>query len=609
MAISEPPCLEIRQNGEWLVGYCKTNGLQDIQRHSLSNLCLFLAFYEGAVMEDCRYPCLRRVARPPRILEVEIRYGQVRPRGLRQSSRTGACIRVTDWGGIVWTCGRLVMRVVGSTEKIMKRKAWALFVAVFFCLSAQRAVACPCCNIHNLLGGSVHGSTDIYRGEVIRPIDRHRAEVRVIKVLRGTHEVGSTVTSNVFRAETGEQFVFCEADARAVEFGILPIAIEDEVLFLLQEKQDVLSMEEAVKRVQGVSIETQAKGMEYIAEHHTAALKPLIAELNSLMPEVFPNNDVFFGEHRLGKLVEALLLKPTDEGRDFVFSQIDAFPSQQSSPFGWHTCILFSLGAIGVSFLLAGLLWLVTCMLLRRPLIFIMALSIFFGCAVWYSYHLFVSPSIWLDCVAVVTGVLVFVTGLLWLGTGLFLRRPFPHSLRSLLIVVMGTSTCLVYAAWYSYPVPHNPSSRGVFLRDMLSSARRHQELSSAVKEYVIDMCSTQEGFDLAEAVYAVVLAEVATPDELQTKLTNRESADMLALGLFYAANYESRWWQHEKAWTLFHKAFSLAQTRRLKAAISKQLQSSEQFQRRKPNDSDKTPGRSRQSGGHRMEGLLATAQ
>ena len=80
-----------------------------------------------------------------------------------------------------------------------------------------------------------------------------------------------------------------------------------------------------------------------------------------------------------------------------------------------------------------------------------------------------------------------------------------------------------------------------------------------------------------------MVLAGVATPDQLQTKLTSEESADMLALGLFYAGNHESAWWQRGQARAFWDRALSVAQTRRLKTAISKRIRASERFWNRGP--------------------------
>jgi hypothetical protein len=405
----------------------------------------------------------------------------------------------------------------------MMKKTLCVFFVAFSFLSAQQAVGCPYCNIHNFLASSVKSSKNIFLGEVIRQVDDETASIRVLKVLRGDHKVGLKVNGKMYRSEkaVGERFIFSDPTSWPPTFEVLPQDFEDEVQFLIQDKPSVDNMEEAIKRVQGVSVETQRIGMEYIAERHAAAVQPLIAELNSLMPQVFSNKDIFFGEHRLGKLAEALLLKPTDDGREFVFSQIDAFPGRQSSVFGWDVWLVSFLVAIGAS---------------------------------------------------------LVITLFLWLGTHLFLRRPFPHSVRSLLIFVISTSTILVCAAWYSYPVPGSPSSRGVFLRDVLSATTKHQDLSAAVREHMFDLCSTWRGTALADGVYAMVLAEITTPDELQTRLSNKVSADTLALGLYFAGKYESYWWQYEKAHAFWNKALSLARTIKLRNAISREISASEQF-------------------------------
>lgn len=407
----------------------------------------------------------------------------------------------------------------------------AMALAVF---RAERAVACPHCNIHNHLASSVQSSTNIFLGEVLRQVADGTAEIKVLKVLRGTHKVGSKVTSKMWRAErhVGERFIFSDPTSHPPTFEVLSPEFEDEVLFLIQEEPSVGNMEEAVKRVQGVSVVTQEIGMKYIEEHHDAALKPLLAELDSLMPAVFSGKEVFFGEHRLGKLVEALLLKSTDTGREFVFSQIDALPRQQPPPIEWKIWPVLVAGAIGLSILLAGLLW---------------------------------------------------------LGMRVFLRWRFPYNLRSLLIFVTVASLVLGCAAWYLSPwldpVRRAPSARGVFLRDMLCQTEKHQALSTAVKERMSEICLTLSGSMLAETVYAMLLAEVATPEELQTQLTNRESAEMLALGLYFAGNHEARWWQHEEAYALWDKALSVARKRELKAAIGRRIGDSERIWERRNND------------------------
>lgn len=465
----------------------------------------------------------------------------------------------------------------------MKRTAIGLFVAAFACVSGERANACPYCNIYNRLAKEVQESTDVYLGEVLRPVGSYRAEVRVLKVLRGAYNVGSTVTSDVFRPrlQIGKQFIFCDRDSRSSTNGALEVEIEDEILFLLRGKPEIRSMEEAVRRVQGVSVETHKKGMEYIAEHHADAVKPLIREMNLLIPQVLSAEEVFYGEHRLANLAEALVIEPTDEVRAFVFSQIDAFPSQQASPFEWHAWLPMSLGAIGVSLAVTGLLWIGTRVFFRSPssrrqwpsvAFVVIPPIIVMAYGAWNLYQLLAPWIAWIVFFSVIIGGWLLLAGLLRAGTRAFLRRPFPSGARSLLLFVTSTSAILVCAVWYCYPVPQGPSSHGVFLKDLLKPTTKHQELLTAVSEHVLDECSKRTGCTLADAVYAIVLAGVATPDQLEAKLASEESADMLALGLYWAGNERSLWWDMDHAHNFWGKSLSVARTRRLKTAISHEI-------------------------------------
>lgn len=390
---------------------------------------------------------------------------------------------------------------------------------------AGRALGCPACNIHNYLAKSVQSSTHIYEGEVLRQVSRTEAEVRVLKVLRGDHKVGSQINSEMFLSGryVGERFLFSNPTSEEPRFEALPPEFEDEVLFLIQKEPSVGDMREAVKRVQGISVVTQEIGMKYIEQHHDAALEPLLAELDSLMPRVFSGQETFFGEHRLGKLVEAILLKPTDAGREFVFSQIDALPSQRPRPVDWVRWSFGRIIAIGLSFLLAVPVWIAARALFRR-----------------------------------------------W----------FPHSPRSRLVSLTAAGLALLGTAWFLAPwldaVPRKASARGVFLREMLGHTKRDPELSNAVKNRLLDACPNLARPILAETIYAMVLANMMRPDEVQTQLGGLISANPAAIGLYLAGNYESTLWQHEEARAMWNEARKLAEQGDLKAAIDMRIAESE---------------------------------
>ncbi len=93
---------------------------------------------------------------------------------------------------------------------------------------------------------------------------------------------------------------------------------------------------------------------------------------------------------------------------------------------------------------------------------------------------------------------------------------------------------------------------------------------------------------ELANAVYAIVVSGADTVSGIQKDLEGTPSPDMIALGLYFAGNHESRWWQHDKAYAFWDEALSLAERKELKDAISKCIKDSERFWKRKKKDANK---------------------
>ncbi len=326
--------------------------------------------------------------------------------------------------------------------------------------------------------------------------------------------------------------------------------------------------------------------MKYISARDADALKPLMEEMNSLAPEVFAGKDVAFGEHRLGKLVEALLLKPTDEGLKFAFAQIDAFPIGNASPFDWNAWLILHIWVVGALFVLAGLVWLGMRVFLtaasarhRWPArVFVTGPCVIVVCVAWHWRRTFFDQTTCWVLAAAAIGAWLLFAGVVRLASRSSLRRLLPHGAMSLLVFVVVSSTIIACGTWYFYPVPYRPTSHGVFLSDMLRASKGDPDFAAKVKERVLEMCSTRSGLDLADAVYGILLAEVATPEEIEMNLTSNDSTDMLARGTYYAGNYEAQWWQHKKARELFDKAGLLARSRPLKNAISDRIKSLERF-------------------------------
>jgi len=536
---------------------------------------------------------------------------------------------------------------------ILKTPALRLSFAIVGCVASQPAIACPYCNIHYLLGQSVEVAEDIYVGEVVGQTRDGTAEIKVLKVLRGGHQIGSTVSCHIYQAKQyiGQQYIFCERSSRLAQFGRLPLDREDEVLFLMQGRPYPAprDMDEAFRRLRGLSKESQQAGLDYVASHHAAAVDPLLAEINSILPADLSMAEQFSGEYPLAHMTEALLLEPTEKGRDFVFGQIDAYPTRPASPHGWNIWPLLIPAAIGGALLLTGMSWFGTGLFLRwqfpRSLWALAALmiltTVLTWCATWYSLLLY-RWDVSLLFIPSIIGMSICLVGILWFSTRVFFHRPFPRTIRSLLICVpaagivlycaawyvlprfrcgmqfrllfsaFGTSllavACLgltsrrflsrpfpgslwswlvlaslttgliVFSAWYAHPVPRRITADGIFLRDMLRSATKDAEFAAMVKERLLARCETLDGLPLAEAVYAMSLSNIASPDEIEARLLDQESADMLALGVFLAGNHESLWWQHERARPFLDRANRLAQSQRLKAAISRSIEFSDRW-------------------------------
>ena len=344
-----------------------------------------------------------------------------------------------------------------------------MLVSVIIFLSTTAAVACPDCNIHNNLAKSVRSSNDIIIAEVIRKLDDNTAEVKVTKVLRGNRQAGEMVTFKLSEADKkiGKSFIFSNPTAWPPRYEILPNELEDEVTFLIKEKPSVDNIQDAVKRVQGVSVETKRIGMDYIRNHHNAAIKPLIAELNTLMPQVFTKDDICFGENKLNQLVEALFLEPTDAGKNFALAQIDAFGAKNQTEIAWKAN-------------------------------------------------------------------------------------------------------------------PMYPSSYGIFLKNLLCQTQKHQLIAATINIHLKQIYQKLSGSVLAEASFAVILSDVASPEELNSWIKSDEAVDMLALGIFFAGNDEASWWQYDKAYDLWDTALFIAKKQELHDMISQRIADSEQHWKRK---------------------------
>lgn len=220
----------------------------------------------------------------------------------------------------------------------MNKALATAFLAVLGLCLTPAAHACPACNIHNYLASSVQSSDNVFLGKVLKQIDDRTAQVKVLKVLHGNHQVGEIVKTEMWQPNDhiDETFIFSDPDAWPPTFEVLLPAFENEIVFLLQKEPAVNTIDQAITRVQGVSTVTQRIGMAYLADNHAKAVDPLINAISELMPDVFASDDVFFGEHRLGKLVQALLRNESKPVEQFVLNYIDGLSNQAPRKIDWQ---------------------------------------------------------------------------------------------------------------------------------------------------------------------------------------------------------------------------------------------------------------------------------
>lgn len=358
----------------------------------------------------------------------------------------------------------------------MKATQLLIYTAVvaMFVFYPGRVFACPHCNVHNYLAASVRSSTNIFVGKVIRAVDDKTAEVEVVKSLRGDYEVGSKVKTKMYKSKDylDKQFIFSNPTSWDPRFEVLTPDYEDEVLFLMEEEPSVNSVKQAIKRVQGVSVMTQAIGMEYLTKHYDEATDPLIKEIKILMPKVLSEDDVFFGEHRLGKLLEALLSKESDQAKEFVLTCITQMGQEKDKKINWES-------------------------------------------------------------------------------------------------------------------IPNTVSSQGVFLSDIFRHSQKHNTYAQALSSRLNTVLPTLSETALAETAYALVVSETDTLENMKKRLESANNPDAIALGLYFAGNYESRWWQHKKAYALWDAALALAEKEELREVIAKRLKDSEEFVERETEDNE----------------------
>ncbi len=201
-----------------------------------------------------------------------------------------------------------------------------LLAGTLFCLLALYATACwacPHCNIHNYLAKSVESSKNIYVGRVLSQVDEQHAEIKVLRVIRGERQAGEKVKTQMWMAgrDVGAELVFSDPTSWPPNYPVLPLFVEDEIRFLIQPQLAIADMDEGIRRVQGIGVETSKAGMEYVRLHRTGASAAIIKAIREIRFEEESGTEPPFCSYRLTNLVAALMAVPTKEAENFVVQE------------------------------------------------------------------------------------------------------------------------------------------------------------------------------------------------------------------------------------------------------------------------------------------------
>ncbi len=124
----------------------------------------------------------------------------------------------------------------------------------------------------------------------------------------------------------------------------------------------------------------------------------------------------------------------------------------------------------------------------------------------------------------------------------------------------------------------------------MLDHSQKHKDLAATLRSALSAELPRPTGKLLADSVYALVVSGLDTGDSVQKMLGANKSGDMVALGFYFAGNYESSGWQHEQAYAFWDKGLSFATQKELKEAITKVVADSERLWERKNKIANQAP-------------------
>ena len=119
------------------------------------------------------------------------------------------------------------------------------------------------------------------------------------------------------------------------EYREFSLNFEDEIRFLLDENATINSIKDAVKRVQGLSVESREAGEKYLKEHPEEATTALLSEIKSLGKMLLTGEQVWFGECRHEQLLSALPVETDKRAWNFVSEELDRLLNLEPDKINW----------------------------------------------------------------------------------------------------------------------------------------------------------------------------------------------------------------------------------------------------------------------------------
>jgi hypothetical protein len=159
---------------------------------------------------------------------------------------------------------------------------------------------------------------------VKRLLKNNRAEVEVVRVLRGTLKQGQLVKTRVSHDNGKVGKLVCVFLPHVWVPWQRAVDLEDEVRFLLRKKPRITDMADAVRRVQDISDLGSGMGMKYIRRHRKQATALLIKTIEQRKALVFSGKRGFWGDRRLRKLIIALLTSVDAKTRAYVLREVQS---------------------------------------------------------------------------------------------------------------------------------------------------------------------------------------------------------------------------------------------------------------------------------------------